>query len=144
MLSIVDRASEVLQDDTVTVLEIHNATGISDKVIKEAKSSKDISKFVNDLKYSEVLALADLFNDIQIQFINQQNDNDFYKFVVRMGEWFEEAIGIQEEYYDSDEGLDDDLMIATAIQTLNDISTKNKSLMLDLYFSYSRDEQSMK
>lgn len=61
-----------------------------------------------------------------------------------MGEWFEEAIGIQEEYYDSEEGLDDDLMIATAIQTLNDISTKNKSLMLDLYFSYSRDEQSMK
>ncbi|GEO79056.1 hypothetical protein FD29_GL001609 [Companilactobacillus mindensis DSM 14500] len=144
MLSIVDRASEVLQDDTVTVREIHNATGISDKVIKEAKSSKDITTFVNNLKYAEVLALADLFNDIQIQFINQQNDNDFYKFVVRMGEWFEEAIGIQEEYYDSEEGLDDDLMIATAIQTLNDISTKNKSLMLDLYFSYSRDEQSMK
>jgi len=143
MLSIVDRASEILSDDTVTILEIHNATGINEKGIEEARKSKDIPKLVNNMKYSEVLALADLFNTMQIEFINQQNDNDFYKFVVRMGEWFEESIGIQKEYFDSDEGLEDDLMIATAIQTLNDYSTKDKSLMLDLYFSYSRDEQNM-
>jgi len=144
MLSIIDRASEILSDDTVTVLEIQTATGIDDKKIREARDSQDIPKFVSNMKYSEVLALADLFNTIQIEFINTQNDNDFYKFVVRMGDWFEEAIGIQKEYYQSDEAMDDDLMIATAIQTLNDISTKDKSLMLDLYFSYSRDEQNMK
>ncbi|KRN98646.1 hypothetical protein [Companilactobacillus kimchiensis] len=144
MLSTIDRASEILSDDTVTIFEIHNATGISEKAIKEARAAKDIPKVVNDMKYSEVLALEDLFNTIQIDFINSQNDNDFYKFVVRIGEWFEESIDIQTDYYESDEGMDDDLMVATAIQTLNDISTKDKSLMLDLYFSYSRDEQNMK
>ena len=79
----------------------------------------------------------------QINYLNENDDNDFYKFVIRMGDWFDESIGIQKEYYHSDEGLDDDLMVATAIQTLNDISTRDKSIMLDLYFSYTRDEQNM-
>jgi len=144
MLSTIDRASELLRDDTITIFEIHNATEIDEKKLEEARDSKDIPKFLNNMKYGDILALADLYNTMQIDFINQENDNDFYKFVIRMGDWFEESIDIQEEYFDSDEAMEDDLMIATAIQTLNDISTKDKSLMLDLYYSYSRDEQNMK
>lgn len=143
MLSVIDRATELLKDDSITTLEIQRATGISQKVLKEARATEDVASFVNNLKYTEVIALADLFNNMQIDYLNEQHDNDFYKFVIRMGDWFDESIGIQKEYYRSDEGLDDDLMVATAIQTLNDISTKNKSIMLDLYFSYSRDEQNM-
>jgi len=144
MLSTIDRASELLRDDTVTTFEIHNVTGINERTIEEARDAKDISKFIGNMKYGDVLALADLFNTMQIDFINQENDNDFYKFVIRMGDWFEESIDIQEEYFDSDEAMEDYLMIATSIQNLNDISTKDKSLMLDLYYSYSRDEQNMK
>ena len=143
MLSVIDRATELLKDDSITTLEIQRATGISQKVLKEARATEDVASFINNLKYTEVIALADLFNNMQIDYLNEQHDNDFYKFVIRMGDWFDESIGIQKEYYRSDEGLDDDLMVATAIQTLNDISTKNKSIMLDLYFSYSRDEQNM-
>lgn len=143
MLSTIDKVCELLQDDSITIFEIHTATGINLKTIKELRKSKDPVKAVNDLKYTDVLALEDFFNDIQINYINEYNDNDFYKFVIRMGDWFDESMGIQKEYYQSEEGLDDDLMVATAIQTLNDISTSNKSIMLDLYFSYSRDEQNI-
>jgi len=143
MLTVIDRATELLRDDSITNLEIHRATGLDLKLLAEARASKDISSFINNLKYSEVIALVDFFNDLQIDYLNKNNDNDFYKFVIRIGDWFDESIGIQEVYYQSDEGLDDDLMVATAIQTLNDISTKDKSIMLNLYFSYSRDEQNM-
>ncbi|WP_126322012.1 hypothetical protein [Companilactobacillus musae] len=143
MLSTIDKVSELLQDDSITIFEIHNATGINLKTIKELRKSKDLAKAINNLKYNDVLVLEDFFNDVQINYINGHDDNDFYKFVIRMGDWFDESMGIQQEYYQSEEGLDDDLMIATAIQTLNDISTRNKSIMLDLYFSYSRDEQNI-
>ncbi|WP_338214434.1 hypothetical protein [Companilactobacillus muriivasis] len=143
MLTVIDRATELLKDKSVTTEEIHQATGISVKLLTEARTAKDVTGFVNNLKYSEVIALTDLFNDMQIDYLNKNQDNDFYKFVIRIGEWFDESIGIQEEYFDSEEGLDDDLMVATAVQTLNDISTKDKSIMLDLYFSYTRDEQNM-
>lgn len=143
MLSTIDKVSELLQDDSITIFEIHNATGINLKTIKELRKSKDLAKAINNLKYNDVLVLEDFFNDVQINYINGHDDNDFYKYVIRMGDWFDESMGIQQEYYQSEEGLDDDLMIATAIQTLNDISTRNKSIMLDLYFSYSRDEQNI-
>ncbi|ALB28824.1 hypothetical protein [Companilactobacillus heilongjiangensis] len=143
MLTVIDRATELLKDKSVTTEEIHQATGISVKLLNEARTAKDVTSFVNNLKYSEVIALTDLFNNLQIDYLNKNHDNDFYKFVIRIGEWFDESIGIQEEYFQSEEGLDDDLMVATAVQTLNDISTKDKSIMLDLYFSYTRDEQNM-
>lgn len=143
MLTDIDRAVELLKDDSITTSEIHQATGIESKMLAEARATKSVDKFVNNLKYSEVISLADCFNDLQINYLNENDDNDFYKFVIRMGDWFDESMGIQTEYYHSDEGLDDDLMVATAIQTLNDISTHNKSIMLDLYFSYCRDEQNM-
>ncbi|MFC6176147.1 hypothetical protein ACFQAV_04815 [Companilactobacillus huachuanensis] len=143
MLTDIDRATELLNDESVTIVEIHRITGISVKVLTDARTAKDVPSFVNDLKYSEVIALADLYNDIQIDYLNKNQDNDFYKFVIRIGDWFDESIGIQEEYFNSEEGMDDDLMVATAVQTLNDISTKDKSIMLDLYYSYTRDEQNM-
>lgn len=144
MLSEIDRAIELVKDDSITASEIQRLTGIDQKLLNEARKAGNVATFVNNLKYNEVVDLANLFNDTQIDYINQNFDNDFYKFVVRMGDWFDESIGIQEEYYHSEEAMEDDLMIATAVQTLNDISTKDKSIMLDLYFSYARDEQNMK
>lgn len=144
MLSTIEKASALLKDDSVTLKDIHLATGISQKTLSRVRNSQDIAQAVQDLKYSEVEALIGLFNDIQINYLNEHYDNAFYKFVIRFGEWFEDAIEIQEDYYDSDEAMEDDLKIATAVQTLNDISTKDKSIMLDLYFSYSRDQQDMK
>lgn len=144
MLSTIDKASELLKDDSVTVLKIAEATGIDVKELTKARESADIEKTLKSMSYDEVISLADLFNDIQINYINSKKDNDFYKFVVRMGEWFTEAIDNQREYYHSEDGYPDDLMIAAAVQKLNDISTKEKSIMLDLYFSYTRDGQEMK
>ncbi|PMD68276.1 hypothetical protein [Companilactobacillus nuruki] len=142
MLSIVDKASELLKDDSITISEIEKATGISQIQLTKLRESNDIEEKIEDLKYKDVLALADMFNNIQIECLNM-HDNDFYKFVVRMGDWFGEAIEIQEDYYDSPDAMADDMKIAAAIQELNNISTQEKSIMLDLYFSYSRDGQSM-
>lgn len=141
MQSTIERAVELLKDNSVTVQDIQKTTGIKELTITKVKQSTDIYKAVCDLKVSEVMALADMYNDLEIDFINEHHDNDFYKYVVRMGDWFDEAIGNQEDYYESDEGMADDLMVATAIQRLNDITTKDKSIMLSLYFSYVRDEQ---
>lgn len=142
MLSIIDKASELLKDDSVSISEIESTTGISQSRLMKLRDSGDIEKAIENLKYHDALALADMFNDIQIECLNQQ-DNAFYKFVIRMGDWFSEAIETQEDYYDSPDAMADDMKIAAAVQELNNISTQEKSIMLDLYFSYARDGQSM-
>ncbi|APU71506.1 hypothetical protein LCR01_13890 [Companilactobacillus crustorum] len=139
MLSTIEKASELLKDDSVTVLEIEKFTKISQKKINEVRRMPENA--MDLLTYSEAVALEDMYNNLQIDYINESNDNDFYKFVIRMGDWFSEAIENQEDYYDSEDAMPDDLKIASAIQELNNISTSNKSIMLDLYFSYMRNEQ---
>lgn len=139
MLSTIEKASELLKDDSVTVLEIEKFTKISQKKINEVRRMPENA--IDLLTYSEAVALEDMYNNLQIDYINESNDNDFYKFVIRMGDWFSEAIENQEDYYDSEDAMPDDLKIASAIQELNNISTSNKSIMLDLYFSYMRNEQ---
>ncbi|WDT66469.1 hypothetical protein NV391_04500 [Companilactobacillus crustorum] len=139
MLSTIEKASELLKDDSVTVLEIEKFTKISQKKINEVRRMPENA--MDLLTYSEAVALEDMYNNLQIDYINESNDNDFYKFVIRMGDWFSEAIENQEDYYDSEDAMPDDLKIASAIQELNNISISNKSIMLDLYFSYMRNEQ---
>lgn len=141
MLSTIEKASELLKDDSVTVLEIEKFTKISQKKINEVRRMPENA--MDLLTYSEAVALEDMYNNLQINYINEANDNDFYKFVIRMGDWFSEAIENQEDYYDSEDAMPDDLKIASAIQELNNISTSNKSIMLDLYFSYMKNEQEL-
>lgn len=125
MLTEGEKAKAILDDDQTMIKTISDATGINRITISNYRNGK--TKGVGAMKYDNVVALAKLYDQAQIQTINLQKGQDFYKFSVILGERF------------SDMMEDADSRTANVLQNLNDLITGDEGIMLDLYKSYNQN-----
>lgn len=130
-----DKAKTIILDKNLSDYDIELATGISrQNIYNYRKGTTSLEK----AKWTVVHELSDLYDDMMKKSILNDSEESqvFLKFVNRLGGWFSEEVKDQIDIAKDDEGYSDDMAIAKVVERLNERTTKDVLLLIDLFRVY--------
>lgn len=131
-----DKALSILNDESITITEIANTTGITRQSISGwRKEDNDFSK----ARWVHVHSLATMYDDLKF---NEAAGLGMNNFIARMALWFKEAYDNEQDLshpdeYGNDESYGDERQIMNVIKAMQDSLSNSKEEAVKYFDAYN-------
>ncbi|MFC6177700.1 hypothetical protein ACFQAV_12860 [Companilactobacillus huachuanensis] len=141
MLNQVKNAIKLVKEVDLSISQISKITGVSSASLNKIKEAEKPESIISSMKYSNVVAMSDLYMDKEKQYILEKYGKEYSSFGNWLAMWFHKSM--QQQYETGENiGINNQESRIDTIECLEEIIISDKRLGVVLFKIYQGDKYS--